>query len=441
MTSSLRYNTVRSGLAGNPGPRSSPQLVDWTQCRMTANFNLREKSMLLRYVSEWDPRLAAHTKGGYIRGEVSEVPSEASRMVLTTVPCEDNVRMMEAELGDKVGDVGQVHPLLLHVVRLGHGKRENQLEPVPTFYHWKQEFHIDRDTNIRILNRVSDLDFDERTGEVRDVPTDPSDDRTIVTRITERNTIVFGGNKGEINMIALQPKQDNRRAQKGEATITNVLADRLRDKSKDTRQIVERLFVKKNKSNLKIFRIKVDFYSETNLLLGSCISDAIRDTGNRVCGAMDIHDVSLQKSCTAGGRKVIMVSEFSLADDVIPIFRVFDSDGQNCPEDEQRINQPHEKKFTWRKESILFMTPAQNIDVINDLANHNKRLHLLFKRKSDDYESPSSFEFQYVPHPEERRFGLCIICDHNVDTAGEQRVVELPKARQSGPRNRRRRIE
>ena len=406
---------------------------------MTVNFNLTERSMLLRYVSEWDPRLAAHTKGGYVRGEVSSVPREARRMVLTTVPCQEKARMMEAELGKKVTRVGEVHPLLLHVVRMGQNKRDNGLEPVPTFYNWRQEFYIHRDKTVRILNKVSDLDFNERTGEMRDVPTDPADDRTIVTRITERNSIVFGGSRGEINMIALQPKLENSKAGRGEATITNVLEDRLSERSRDVRQLVEKLFVKKNKVNLKMFRIKVDFYSETNLFLGSCTSDAIKDTGNRVSGAMDLHDVSLQKSCTAGGRKVIMVSEFSLADDVIPVFRVYDRDGQPCPRDEERINQPHEGKFTWRKESILFMTPAQNNDVINDLTLQNKSIHLLLRRKSDNYESPKTFEFQYILHPEDGRFEVCLICQFKLDTVGLA-DVELPKTKQSGPRKPRRKF-
>merc|ERR1719204_2031876 len=204
--------------------------------------------------------------------------------------------MMEEELGKEVRGVGEVHPLLLHVVRMGQNKRDNGLEPVPTFYNWKQEFHIHEDKTVRILNKVSNLDINERTGGMRDVPTDPrTDDRTIVTRITERNSIVFGGSREEINMIALQPKLESSKARRGEATISNVLGDRLTETSRDVRQLVEKLFV-------------------------------IKDTGNRVSGAMDLHDVSLQKSCTAGGRKVIMVSEFSLADDVIPVFRVYDRD-------------------------------------------------------------------------------------------------------------------
>jgi len=217
------------------------------------------------------------------------------------------------------------------------------------------------------------------------------------------------------------------------------LEDRLTETSRDVRQLVEKLFVKKNKVNLKMFRIKVDFYSgeETNLFLGSCISDVIKDTGNRVSGAMDLHDVSLQKSCTAGGRKVIMVSEFSLADDVIPVFRVYDRDGQPCPRDEERINQPG--KFTWRKEAILFMTPPQNNDVINDLALQNKSIHLLLRRKSDNYESPKTFEFQYIPHPEDGRIEVCLICQFKLDTVGLA-DVELPKTKQSGPRRPRRKF-
>ena len=397
---------------------------------MAVSFDLVLKSMLLRYVSEWDPRRPASTKGGYVRGEIAGVPHNAARIILTTVPSEDCASVLEAELGDRLEDAGLLHPLLLHVVRMRPGRRDNELEPVPTHYNWKQEFVIDKEKYVRIVNRVSELDIDPSTGLVRDVPTDLSDDRTIVTQITESNSLVFGCSKEQINLIALQPKQQ-RRAQKEDATISSVLTDRLGSRDKDLAQLVEKHFSGKNKINLRMFRIKVDFYCETGLHLGSCISEAIKDTGSRACGAMDIHDVSVQKSCTAGGRKVFMVSEFGLADDVIPVFQVYDNDGRHCPEDDLRINQPDEWRLKRRKESIHFITPPQNNDVIYNFEILNKSLRLLFKRKSDNYESPTSFKFQYVHHPEDiSSGGICFICDLKVDTAGDDDVVTLAEGLQ-----------
>ena len=66
--------------------------------------------MLLRYVSEWDPSKGNHTRGGYLTGQISGVPSTATRMVLSFVT-------------DKYGDI----PLLLHIVRIKNNKASRTL--------------------------------------------------------------------------------------------------------------------------------------------------------------------------------------------------------------------------------------------------------------------------------------------------------------------------
>ena len=44
-----------------------------------------KKSVLLRYVSEWDPRSPGKTKGGYMEGVIRGVPRVARKMILQTV--------------------------------------------------------------------------------------------------------------------------------------------------------------------------------------------------------------------------------------------------------------------------------------------------------------------------------------------------------------------
>ena len=66
--------------------------------------------MLLRYVSEWDPSKSNHTRGGYLTGQISGVPSTATRMVLSFVT-------------DKYEDL----PLLLHIVRIKNNKASRNL--------------------------------------------------------------------------------------------------------------------------------------------------------------------------------------------------------------------------------------------------------------------------------------------------------------------------
>ena len=383
-------------------------------------------SVLLRYISEWDPRSAGKTKGGYMEGVIRGVPRAARKMVLQTVPDEEYARKMERELA-RFGNpqIGSVHPLILHVVRMGKGKRDNELEPVPTHYHWRQEFIIDQQNNVRILNQASELDVG------RDIPVSVSDRRSVVTSLNSQGCIVLGGKRGELNLIALQPKQDGR-AKSDEATLTKVLRDRLATDDEDLIKSVEAFFKKVNSSNLKMFRIRADFYDQSGHHIGFTISETIKDTGNKKSGAMDLHDISAQRSCTSGGRKIFMEGEYSLAKDVRPVFQVYDEAGNHCPEDDEKLNQPGGKQVKVRNSAIHLITPEQQPSVIDQVARENKNIYLLFKRDSDGYCSPKKVVFQYVPHHDTH----CLFCHFYPDTTCEGEKPDLasglepPKPRQ-----------
>jgi len=336
-------------------------------------------------------------------------------MVLQTIPDEEYARKMEREL-KRFGNpqIGSVHPLLLHVVRMGKGKRDNDLEPVPTYYHWRQEFIIDQQNNVRIINQASELDAG------RNIPVSVNDPRSIVTSLNNEGSIVLGGKRGELNLIALQPKQDGR-AKLEEATLTKVLRDRLATDDKQLIESVEAYFKKVNSSNLKMFRIRADFYDESGHHIGFTISETIKDTGNKKSGAMDLHDVSAQKSCTRGGRKIFMESEYSLAKDVRPVFQVYDEAGIHWPEDDQKLNQPGGRQVKVRNNAIHLITPEQQQSCINQLALDNKNIFLLFKRDSDGYCSPKKFLFQYDPHHSTH----CLFCHFYPDTTCEGEKPDL----------------
>ena len=65
------------------------------------------------------------------------------------------------------------------------------------------------------------------------------------------------------------------------------------------------------------------------------------------------------RSCSFGGRKVVMVAEFGLAKDVIPVFQLYSPQGERLVAEEEKINQPDKEKTVIRKGSILFITPPQ----------------------------------------------------------------------------------
>ena len=63
-------------------------------------------SMLLKYVSEWDPRQLNHARGGYLTGQISGVPTSATRMVLSYVT-----------------ETYSAHTLILHIVRKSNNNK------------------------------------------------------------------------------------------------------------------------------------------------------------------------------------------------------------------------------------------------------------------------------------------------------------------------------
>ena len=78
------------------------------------------------------------------------------------------------------------------------GKREQELEPVPNHFHWRQIFDVVRSGEVVLINQVSQLDQE------RQVPL-----RDVVTRL-EDNRIILGKKRHQLNLVLLQPKQRSR---------------------------------------------------------------------------------------------------------------------------------------------------------------------------------------------------------------------------------------
>jgi len=373
------------------------------------SINLATSANLLRYISEWDPREHAHTKGGYMEGSITipNIPGKL-KMVIQTHPASDIDPNLES-----------IHPCILHVVRIGKGKREQGLEPVPTYYHWQQEFEIE-DGKVRILNKTSALDVEKDGVTPRKVPL--IDDITTV----KGNSITLNGKKGNLNLILLQPKK-KARAKPNETTITKVLADRLGTDCAQTIEMYEKIF--NNANSLKRICLKVDFWTEDGQHCGSDVSAPIVDTGNKAIGSMDFYDATPHKSCVLGGRKVIMVSEYTLDKSVSPIFQVYDQHDQHQPEFDQFLVQPLKDKINLKNQTIIFITPRQPMLAKIGEYLENYKIKLLAKRLGDGYTSPKMFNFRYIEH----QINNCPFCDHKVDSDEQVQIeagIDRPKPRQ-----------
>jgi len=368
-----------------------------------AFIDLYTTSNLLRYISEWDPRDPAKTKGGYMDGEI-KIPNVGGKlkMIIQTYPAEDVPSL-----------VSNIHPCLLHVVQIVKGRRDQDKEPVPTYYHWKQEFDIE-DGKVYVCNKSSELDADRP----KQVP-----EKAFVTTV-KGNSIVLGKTREDLNLILLLPKQQSR-AKATEASITDVLADRLETNDRKKIDLNESFFRKPNAKNLRKIRLRVDFYDENGIHCGWSISpQTIVDTGNKEIGSMDMYDATPRKSCIRGGRKIIMVSEYNLAKGVVPIFEVHDEYGEHQSQLDCYLTQPDQ--FVIKNQTIIFLTPPQeNLEVLRNILG-NFSIKLLAKRVGDGYTSNREFEFNYINH----RLSNCPFCDMKLDTDGLVQIeagIQKPK--------------
>lgn len=355
------------------------------------SVELTNTHTLIRYISEWDPREAAHTKGGYLEGSISLPPHTGPlSMIIQTYPAED----VEPA-------IATVHPVLLHIVRIGRGKREQDQEPVPTHYHWRQVFEI-WDGQVSVINRTSELDR-RPDGSMRSVPA-----RAVITQVTDDNTILLGRKRGQLNLILLQPKQKSR-ALDGEATVTKVLQDRLNIEDEKSVAAYETYFKGKNSRNLKRVRLKVDFVSES-LNMSVVSKQTIVDSGNKDIGAMDFVDAGPLRSCCKGDRLVVVASEYVLSKDIVPVFQMFTMNSsqelEQRPDLEEYLKQPDRVEI--RNTAIMFYTPSQPCLT---MIKENFQLKLAIKRQGDGYICNKKFDFVYEPHID----GNCLHCDWEVD--------------------------
>merc|ERR1719481_268525 len=120
--------------------------------------------------------------------------------------------------------------------------------------------------------------------------------------------------------------------------------DRLNIEDGPLLQKYEKLFKGKNIRNLKKLRIQARFFN--NSFDKTVLSDQeIIDTGNKDIGAMDFLDMHPRKSCEKGGRQIIIVSEYNLSKDVVPIFEVYINNHQTlerAPSLDRLLVQPSE---------------------------------------------------------------------------------------------------
>ena len=115
----------------------------------------------------------------------------------------------------------------------------------------------------------------------------------------------------------------------------------------------------------------------------------------------------------------MMIGEYQLADDVVPRFKVYDSDGNHRPDVDDTIMQPIKSpsNMVIKNTTIIFLSPAQpNLEKIQ-LKIGNFSLKLVAYRQRDAMTS-NAFAFEYSDS-----------CDHQMDGDGEAKIEDQDRAK------------
>ena len=353
-------------------------------------INITSEKHKINYPSEWDPRGHANTKGGYLEGEITLPRHNGKmRMIIQTHPADQGKEM------DKAREYG-IHPTLVHVVRIGHGKRDAWKEPTPTEDHWKQEFLIEG-KSVKILNKISEFESEEIMKYI------PAVDE--VTQLTHDRKIILGKKKQQLNLIVLQPTQKESGPKESSqlmgATIAKVIKNRLDFLKKEASvKELESKFKGPFARNIKQVKLCVEVWDESNNLLAKSYSKTISDYTDVNLGPLELLESAPLKGCTRGSGNVIMISDKKLPKDIEPFFETW-NDKEGWVADDPLLKQPNSFKIgsgNW----ISFTLPSQQNGITQQKLKVGVRC-----LGEEDKRTSNFFNFKYFQHEEDCNFCDC----------------------------------
>ena len=237
-----------------------------------------------------------------------------------------------------------------------------------------------------------------------------------VFTLGQDNMLNIGKNSGELNLIILIPKTEARSAET-EVTLNRIILDRIQNP--DALDSVLQNFQKKSSNKIKKMRIKFEiFHLESGQLLSQGFSNTICDSSSKEYGVMDFSLATPLRSCARGGRKVFMVAQGQIAQDVEPRFLLYDENDKRLTSMEHILIQPNDpripdkKNVSVLKEMVIFITPPQEEESVAMIMKNRWTVKLAGVRKSDGYESEKKFDFNYVPSD---FYDPCIFCSLKPD--------------------------
>ena len=336
---------------------------------------------------------------------------------------------------DGKSDLDQFHPNMIHLLRKEEdGKnRVPSKEPVPSIDHWQLELELRRsadDWNLFVRNKLGEKD--QSRGIQR---------RDFLFSVGTDKIIRFGKERKNLHLTVLHPKTEQR-AKGDDISLDKIVKERI--ENEQSRKEILRKFQGKNSRNLKRVQLKCQVYDlETNALIGSAISGVIKDKSSKDFGSLEMKEVRPRVSCSEGGRNILVVTEHPMKKgSVVPVFQLFDDDGNRLRDDERLVTQPEVIEADDR--TLKFSAPKQ-VRFMEWSERWQLKLRLRRREETEESESISWCLFQYRLHnslvlPAQGQSDLCLYCSPNLldgDTA-DLAGASLPS--HSGPGLKRRRV-
>ena len=360
-----------------------------------------ESTHLYRYLSELDPRGPRSAKGGYLKGHILFPPhilKDNPTFRLST--CLSGISQLTNQAEDGP------HSSLIHIIHKGkHNRRDRGKEPVPHSGHWKQEFQI-IEGDVYVKNNTSPADESR----------DPIPAMVKVCSLAG-NTISLDGRQASLHLALILLKTEHK-ARGEDLHLDQFLLHQVH--SEEVRRILQ------NPRERNIARIKLEVFDAKNTIIGVAYSGPIINSSSSLCGSLDIRDVTPLKSCARGGRKIIIISEFTLAKDVRPRFQLYSPLGiRLIKTEETMLEQPIEEEISVGRNTITFLTPMQN--KADEIMLNRFTVRLVLERQSDGVTSQNNPKFSITPHDFYQ--GVCLLCDYDIDGT----VRDIPKVIHAQP--------
>ena len=333
--------------------------------------------------SELDPT-KKDGKGGFLEGEI-QLPLGVSEMMVT-ISTHPTFQFSPDKLARYGEDLKEFSPHLIYPVFKPKGQYLWDDMPMPFLQHWKLELHIKENT-VSIKKNTSALD--QGRPSVENAP-----EWLELFKLGRDGKLQLGKESQKLKVKILYPKTEQRVTAEGDVTVTKML----RDRGFPPDQKLTMAFCDgPNKKHLKECKLRVDIKAqmkEGGEWLGSGLSSKIRDSRS----LLDIHDLSANFSCSAGGSKIIMLSESSISKDVLPEFQLWSKEtGQpieNKDEEEELLNNAIENirvQSGW----LRFSTPPQ--PQLGEILSRGYMFKLVARRVEDGAVS-NPMDFFYTLH-------------------------------------------